>query len=185
MVIPLVFLAAGLVVEDRRAIRTVVAITAVALLFIDRSCILESMSRTWTSFDESKRSGGPLAFGSNQTAAFLAQFAMFFWGFAQYVNRKKIQNLRLFTCGCHLVRHYVHVLSWWLSRSSLRRSGSWLYKGSKTTSGSWRVPVDLANRRACSSSGACQYDSNFQRRTRSICPGACRAMAKCRTIDPP
>lgn len=91
MVIPLVFLAAGLVVEDRRAIRTVVAITAVALLFIDRSCILESMSRTWTSFDESKRSGGPLAFGSNQTAAFLAQFAMFFWGFAQYVNRKKIK----------------------------------------------------------------------------------------------
>lgn len=87
MVIPLVFLAAGLVIQDRKAIRTVVLITAIALLFIDRSCILESMSRTWVDFDENKRSGGPLAFGSNQTAAFLAQFAIFFWGFGQYVKK--------------------------------------------------------------------------------------------------
>jgi len=91
MVIPLVFVAAGLVVEDRKAIRTVVLITAISLLFIDRSCILESMTRTWTTFDEEKRGGGPLAYGSNQTAAFLAQFAMFFWGFAQFVKQKKIK----------------------------------------------------------------------------------------------
>ncbi len=84
MVIPLVFVAAGLVVEDRKAIRNVVLITAISLLLIDRSCILESMTRTWTTFDEDKRGGGPLAYGSNQTAAFLAQFAMFFWGFTQY-----------------------------------------------------------------------------------------------------
>jgi putative inorganic carbon (HCO3(-)) transporter len=49
------------------------------------------MSRTWTNFDEDKRSGGPLAYGSNQTAAFLVQFAMFFWGFVQFVKRKKIK----------------------------------------------------------------------------------------------
>src|SRR5208283_4601243 len=91
MVIPLVFVAAGLVIEDRKAIRTVVLITAISLLFIDRSCILESMSRTWTTFDEDKRSGGPLAFGSNQTAAFLAQFAMFFWGFTEFLKRKKLK----------------------------------------------------------------------------------------------
>ena len=91
MVIPLVFVAAGLVVEDRKAIRTVVLITAISLLFIDRSCILESMTRTWTTFDEEKRGGGPLAYGSNQTAAFLAQFAMFFWGFAQFAKQKKIK----------------------------------------------------------------------------------------------
>ena len=91
MVIPLVFVAAGLVIEDRKAIRTVVLITAISLLFIDRSCILESMTRTWTTFDEEKRGGGPLAYGSNQTAAFLAQFAMFFWGFAQFVKQKKIK----------------------------------------------------------------------------------------------
>jgi O-antigen ligase len=93
MVIPLLFVATGLVVEDRKAVRTVVLITAITLLFIDRNCILESMSRTWTKFDETKRSGGPLAFGSNQTAAFLAQFAMFFWGFVQFVKAKKYKLL--------------------------------------------------------------------------------------------
>ena len=93
MVIPLVFVAAGLVIEDRKAIRTVVLITAISLLFIDRSCILESMTRTWTTFDEDKRGGGPLAYGSNQTAAFLAQFAMFFWGFTQFVKKIKFKLL--------------------------------------------------------------------------------------------
>jgi putative inorganic carbon (hco3(-)) transporter len=89
MLIPLMFVAAGLVVEDRKAVRTVVLITAFTLLFIDRSCLLESLSRTWGTFDENKRSVGPLGFGSNQTAAFLAQFAMFFWGFAQFVKKRK------------------------------------------------------------------------------------------------
>jgi O-antigen ligase len=93
MVIPLVFVAAGLVIEDRKAIRNVILITAISLLFIDRSCILESMTRTWTTFDENKRGGGPLAYGSNQTAAFLAQFAMFFWGFSQFVKKIKFRLL--------------------------------------------------------------------------------------------
>jgi O-antigen ligase len=93
MVIPLLFVATALVVEDRKAVRTVILITAISLLFIDRSCILESTSRTWTNFDESKRDEGPLAFGSNETAAFLAQFAMFFWGFVQFVKRKKVKLL--------------------------------------------------------------------------------------------
>ena len=91
MLIPLIFLAASLVIEDRKAIRTVVLITAITVFLIDRTCILESMSRTWTNFDESKRDGGPLSYGSNQTAAFLAQFALFFWGFVQFVKRKKIK----------------------------------------------------------------------------------------------
>lgn len=93
MIIPLIFAAAGLVVEDRKAVRMVVILTAITLLFIDRSSLGESMSRTWTSFDENKRSGGPLAFGANQTSAFLVQFAMFFWGFVQFVKRKKIKIL--------------------------------------------------------------------------------------------
>jgi putative inorganic carbon (hco3(-)) transporter len=93
MLIPLIFVATGLVVEDRKAVRTVIFITALALLFIDRSCLIESLSRSWTNFDEDKRSGGPLGYGSNQTAAFLAQFAMFFWGFAQFLKRKKLRLL--------------------------------------------------------------------------------------------
>jgi len=93
MVIPLVFVATGLVIEDRNAIRNVILITAISLLLIDRSCILESLTRTWTTFDEDKRGGGPLAYGSNQTAAFLAQFALFFWGFAQFVKKNKIKLL--------------------------------------------------------------------------------------------
>jgi O-antigen ligase len=93
MIIPLVFVAAGLVIEDRKAVRTVVIITAFALLFIDRSSLLENLTRTWTTFDEDKRGGGPLGYGSNQTAAFLAQFGMFFWGFALFLKRKKLKLL--------------------------------------------------------------------------------------------
>ncbi len=93
MLIPLTFVAAGLVVEDRKAVKNVIIITAFSLLFIDRSCLLDSMSRTWGTFDENKRSEGPLGYGSNQTAAFLAQFAMFFWGFAQFLKRKKYRLL--------------------------------------------------------------------------------------------
>jgi O-antigen ligase len=89
MLIPLVFVASSLVVEDRKAIRTVIIITAFTLLVIDRSCILESLQHSWAKFDESKRDMGPLAYGSNQTAAFLAQFAIFFWGFVQFVKAKK------------------------------------------------------------------------------------------------
>lgn len=91
MLIPLIFVATCLVVEDRKAVRTVILITAFSLLFIDRSVILENLSRSWGSFDEDKRNVGPLAYGSNQTAAFLAQFAMFFWGFLQFVKRKKMK----------------------------------------------------------------------------------------------
>jgi putative inorganic carbon (HCO3(-)) transporter len=91
MLIPLTFVAAGLVVEDRAAVRKVILVTAISLLLVDRSCILESMSRSWTSFSETKRGGGPLSYGSNETAAFLAQFAMFFWGMAQFLKRKKLK----------------------------------------------------------------------------------------------
>ncbi len=91
MLIPLVFVAAGLVIEDRKAVRTVVLLTAISVLFIDRSCLLESMTRSWANFDENKRDGGPLGYGSNQTAAFLAQFTTFFWGFTQFVKRKKFK----------------------------------------------------------------------------------------------
>jgi putative inorganic carbon (hco3(-)) transporter len=89
MLIPLTFVATGLVVEDRKAVRTIIVVAAFSLLFIDRSSLLESMSRSWGNFDENKRGGGPLGYGSNQTAAFLAQFAMFFWGVAQFLKRKK------------------------------------------------------------------------------------------------
>jgi O-antigen ligase len=91
MLIPLIFAAAGLVIEDRKAIRMVVLLTAITLVFIDRSSLSDSMSRTWTNFDDDKRGGGPLAYGANQTAAFLAQFAMFFWGFVQFVTRRKVK----------------------------------------------------------------------------------------------
>jgi O-antigen ligase len=91
MLIPLIFAAAGMVIEDRKAIRTVVLLTAFSVAFIDRSSLLDSMTRSWANFDESKRSGGPLGFGANQTSAYLTQFAMFFWGFVQYSKRYKIK----------------------------------------------------------------------------------------------
>ncbi|MEO8737514.1 MAG: O-antigen ligase family protein [Edaphobacter sp.] len=94
LLLPLVFVAGGLVVESRKAVRTVIVISAFSLLFIDRSALMNSMSRSWVHFDEDKRDGGPLGFaGSNGLAAFLAQFAMFFWGFAQFLKRKKARLL--------------------------------------------------------------------------------------------
>jgi putative inorganic carbon (HCO3(-)) transporter len=93
MLLPLVFVAAALVIEDRKALRIVVVITAISLLLVDRASIANSMSRSWATFDESKREGGPLALQSNELAAFLAQFGMFFWGFGQFMKRKKVKML--------------------------------------------------------------------------------------------
>jgi O-antigen ligase len=91
MLIPLLFLAAGMVIEDRKAIRTVVLITGISLLLVEKSTIASSLAHSWTSFDENKRDPGPLVFGVNQLAAYLAQFGMFFWGFGQYMKRKKVK----------------------------------------------------------------------------------------------
>ena len=94
MLLPLIFVAAGLVIEDRRAIRTVVLLTVLAVFFIDRASLMSSLSHSWTRFDENKRDGGPLGFaGSNGLAAFHAQFALFLWSFAQFMKRKKVKLL--------------------------------------------------------------------------------------------
>jgi O-antigen ligase len=94
MVLPLVFVAAGLTVQTRRDVRMVILLTAISVLMIDRSALLNSLSRSWNHFDENKRDGGPLGFaGSNGLAAFLAQFSMFFWGFVQFVKRRKAKLL--------------------------------------------------------------------------------------------
>ena len=93
MLIPLIFVAAGMGIEDRKTIRTGILVTAFAVLLIDRSFLLETLSHSWTNFDENKRTPGPLGFGSNQTAAYLAQFSMFFWGMAVFIKRRKAKLL--------------------------------------------------------------------------------------------
>lgn len=94
MLLPLIFVAAGLVVEDRRAVRTVVLMAVLSIFFIDRASLMSSLSHSWAKFDESKRDGGPLGFaGSNGLAAFHAQFALFLWAFAQFMKRKKVRLL--------------------------------------------------------------------------------------------
>jgi putative inorganic carbon (hco3(-)) transporter len=88
--IPLVFVAASLVIEDRKAVRTVIILAAISLLLIDKSALGESMSRSFAHFDEDKRDAGPLGLaGTNGLAAFLAQFSLFFWGVTHYVKNKK------------------------------------------------------------------------------------------------
>ncbi len=91
MLIPLLFVAAGLVIEDRKAVRNVILLTAIAVFLVDRSSLLEELSHNIGQYDESKRESGPLAYGSNQLAAFLAQFAMFFWGFTRVMKRRKVK----------------------------------------------------------------------------------------------
>lgn len=103
MLMPLIFVEAAMVVEDRKAVRTVLLLTAVSLVSIDRSSLMESLSHSWTNFDESKRDGGPLGYGSNQTAAFLAQFAMLFWGLLQYLKRKKLRLIAYGIVGFSLM----------------------------------------------------------------------------------
>jgi O-antigen ligase len=88
MLVPLVFVATAVVVEDRKSIKTIMILTIITLVIIDRSCILEDMQRSWAAFDESKRDRGPLAWGANLTAAYLVQFTMFTWGVLQFVKGK-------------------------------------------------------------------------------------------------
>jgi O-antigen ligase len=99
MLVPLVFLATALVAEDRKHIKVIIILTAIALVFIDRSCILESMQRSWAVFDEQKRDRGPLAYGPNLTAAYLVQFAMFIWGVVQFTKRKAYKIVGLAVVG--------------------------------------------------------------------------------------
>ncbi len=94
MLLPMLFVAATMVIKDRKDIRTVLLVTGFTVLMVDRGALGESLSHSWTNFDEDKRSGGPLGFaGSNGLAAFLAQFAMFWWGFGQFLKRKKAKLL--------------------------------------------------------------------------------------------
>ncbi len=97
MLMPIIFVSAAMVVEDRKAVRNVIMITAFSVIMIDRSSLMDSLSHSWSNFDENKRSGGPLAYGSNQTAAFLAQFGMFFWGFIRFMKRRKVKLAAYFT----------------------------------------------------------------------------------------
>lgn len=103
MLMPIILVSASMVIEDRKAVRNIILLIAFSVLMIDRSSLMDSLSHTWTNFDEDKRSGGPLSFGSNQTAAFLSQFAMFFWGFLQFVKRRKLRLAGYFTVGMTLL----------------------------------------------------------------------------------
>jgi putative inorganic carbon (hco3(-)) transporter len=95
MLVPLVFVATVLVIEDRKSIKMIIILTAITLLIIDRSCILESVNRSWASFDETKRDRGPLVWGANLSAAYLVQFAMFVWGVSHFVKRKTYKIIAL------------------------------------------------------------------------------------------
>ena len=103
MIFPLLLLAASMVVETRQQIRTVVLLTAISLFLVDRSALLESLSHSWSVYDESKRTSGPIAFGPNQLAAFLAQFGMFFWGCAATLKRFRVKALFYSLVGLTMV----------------------------------------------------------------------------------
>ncbi len=91
MILPMVFFASAMVLEERKHIRTALIIFSVAVALVDRSALLESLSHSWAVFDENKRTSGPIEYGPNQLAAFLAQFAMFFWACAHILKRTKVK----------------------------------------------------------------------------------------------
>lgn len=104
MLLPLVFLAAGMVVQDRKTVRNVIICAAIAVFLIDKSHLTSSLAHSWAHFDENKRDGGPLGFaGSNGLAAFLAQFSLFFWGFVQYIKRPRAKLVLYALIGMTLI----------------------------------------------------------------------------------
>ena len=103
MLLPLVFVAAGLLLEDRKSIRTMIILVAITVFLIDKSALAESLSHSWSAFNEDKRGSGPIEYGPNQLAAFLAQFAMFYWGFLQFMKRKKVKLLCYALVGLTIV----------------------------------------------------------------------------------
>jgi putative inorganic carbon (HCO3(-)) transporter len=103
MVLPLLLLASSMVLEDRKQIRTAIILTAFSLFIVDRSALLESLSHSWAVFDENKRTSGPLEYGPNQLAAFLAQFGLFFWALAASLKRYKVKLVLYALTGLTMV----------------------------------------------------------------------------------
>jgi O-antigen ligase len=106
MEVPLVFVATALLVEDRKSIKIVIFLTALTLFGIDFISIhSSSAARASATFDEALRPAGPLGYNANYTAAFLAQLAMFFWGFLQFVKAKTSKARALKLAGYGLVAY--------------------------------------------------------------------------------
>ena len=91
LILPMVFFASSLLLEERKQIRIALIIMSVSIILVDRSALLESLSHSWVVFDDNKRTSGPIAYGPNQLAAFLTQFGMMFWAFARVLKRYKMK----------------------------------------------------------------------------------------------
>jgi len=117
MEVPLVFVATALLVEDRKAIKMVIFLTALTLFGIAFLSIhSSSAARASATFDEALRGAGPLGYNTNYTAAFLSQFAMFFWGFLQFVKAKTPKALALKLAGYGLVAYTLFANMYTFSR---------------------------------------------------------------------
>ena len=103
LILPMVFFAACLVLEERKQIRTALIILAVSVALVDRSALLESLTHSWAVFDENKRTSGPIEYGPNQLAAFLTQFGLFFWACARVLKRFKVKMIFYFLTGFTLI----------------------------------------------------------------------------------
>jgi hypothetical protein len=160
MLVPLVFIASALVADDRNAIKRIVILSAITLMIIDRSCILESMQRSWAVFDESKRDRGPLDWGPNVSAAYLAQFAMFTWGVLQFAKAKKYKIAGWVVIAASLFA---------LLSGGIPRGTRWCphtrYPERPQATDYYRcIPFDLADGRTHSGSPAYRNDQEFHRR---------------------
>ncbi len=117
MLVPLLFVAASLLVEDRKAIKIVIFLTALTLFGIDFLSIHSGgAARSATTYSDALRGSGPLAFDANYTAAFLAEFGMFFWGFLQFVKAKPPKSLGLKLAGYGLVGYTLFATMYTFSR---------------------------------------------------------------------
>ena len=104
VILPLVFFAASMVLEERKQIRTALIIICVSVALVDRSALLESLTHSWIVFDENKRTSGPIEYGPNPLAAFLTQlFGLFFWACARILKRFKVKLIFYVLTGFTLI----------------------------------------------------------------------------------
>ena len=158
MLIPLVFVAAGLVIEDRKAIRTVIILTAFAVLFIDRSCLFESMTRTWTNFDENKRDSGPLGLmAQTKRRRFWLNFACSFGALRSSSRERSSSSSVMESLRSRCLRRCTRSPAADMLRSC-SASCPRVVEGSKAPSAPWDLSIDMGSRRAYRRPSACYDD---------------------------
>ncbi len=93
MVLPLLFFATSAAVQTRQHFKIALVLVCFSILLVGRGFALEVREHDLSHFNEDKRDVGPLGAGSNQTAAFEAQMAIFLLALANGPKKRTYKLL--------------------------------------------------------------------------------------------